>query len=234
MLKELGQKVSAQNSAMALVPPPSHEDIREALEKLKDPEKRFIDEFFWFWPEEFGQSKNDPALQALSQGRLKTALEIWQKKYQQSPPDIVATHNIAVLVHAKALDLDNSSLEEGVTEKQKSLDATGWEAVHSAWGKLLVSDPFWEIVKNRAQQLNEPALNSGFVKLLRASLPEALANINAKLAVSFADLGLTEHVSFHCGLLHRSYRGAVDVEKVAELALAPTVLRLKEQIQGAS
>ena len=78
--KELGQKMSAQNSAMASFPPPSHEEIREALEKLKDPEKRFVDEFFWFWPEEFGASRSDPAFQALAQGKLNAAVDIWNQK----------------------------------------------------------------------------------------------------------------------------------------------------------
>ena len=68
---------------------------------------------------------------------------------------------------------------------------------------------------------------------MQASFPEALAKINAELAVLFANLGKPENVAFHCDLLHQTNRGLVDVEKVAELALAPTVTRLKEQIQAA-
>lgn len=85
MLKELGQHIPAQATAMALVPPPTHEEIREALEKLKDPEKRFIDEFFWFWPGKFGTSKSDPALQAVAQGKLNVAVDIWNQKSKGSP-----------------------------------------------------------------------------------------------------------------------------------------------------
>lgn len=233
LLKELGQNVSAHNSAMALVPPPSHEEIREALEKLKNPEMRFIDEFFWFWPQEFGDSKSDPAFQALAQGKLNAAVEIWNQKTKGSPLDVVAAHNLAVVIHVHALDLDNFSFEHDLTATQKDLLATYWKGAVNAWERLATSEPFWEVVRTRVRQLNEPALTSGFVKRMQASFPEALAKINAELAVLFANLGKPENVAFHCDLLHQTNRGLVDVEKVVELALAPTVTRLKEQIKTA-
>jgi len=233
MLKELGQKVSVQNSAMALVPPPTHEEIREALEKLKDPEKRFIDEFFWFWPEDFGASKSDPAFQALAQGKLNAAVDIWNQKSKGSTFDVVAAHNLAVVIHVHALDLDNYSFEHELTASQKDLVTSYWKGAATAWERLATNEPFWEVVRNRVRQLNEPALTSGFVKRMQASLPEALAKINAELAVAFSAVGKAENVSFHCGLLHQTNRGLVDVEKVAESALLPNVRRLKEQIQGA-
>ncbi len=58
MLAELGQQPHTHAAAFSLKPPPSLDEIREAIQKLKDPEKRLIDEFFWFWPEEFGESKS--------------------------------------------------------------------------------------------------------------------------------------------------------------------------------
>ena len=233
MLKELGQQMPVQGTAMALVPPPTHEEIREALQKLKDPEKRFIDEFFWFWPEKFGASKSDPALQAVAQGKLNVAVDIWNQKSKGSPLDVVSAHNLAVVIHVHALDSVNYSFEHELPANQKSLAATNWKGATTAWERLATSEPFWEVVRNRVRQLNEPALTSGFVTRMQASLPEALAKIHAELAVSFAELGQPENVTFHCGLLHQTNRGLVDVEKVAELALVPTVIRLKEQIQRA-
>src|ERR1035438_5996434 len=46
-------------AAFRIKPPPTLDEIREAIQKLKDPEKRLIDEFFWFWPEEFGQRSEE-------------------------------------------------------------------------------------------------------------------------------------------------------------------------------
>src|SRR5437870_1635747 len=76
---ELGQDAQP-NAALPLRPPPTVEDIRQAIQNLKDPEKRLIDEFFWFWPENFGQSRSDPAIQALEKGDLEAAADIWMSK----------------------------------------------------------------------------------------------------------------------------------------------------------
>ena len=80
MMEELGHGSSAHTGAFALDPPPSVDQIREAIQKLKDPEKRLIDEFFWFWPEQFGNSQSDAAIGALRSGDGETALKIWSLK----------------------------------------------------------------------------------------------------------------------------------------------------------
>jgi hypothetical protein len=46
MMAELGQTQIGEKSAFGLNPPPTTDDIREAIQKLKDPELRVIDEFF--------------------------------------------------------------------------------------------------------------------------------------------------------------------------------------------
>src|ERR1017187_2760704 len=79
-LAELGKDPHTQNAAFPIKPPPGLDEIREAIQKIKDPEERLIDEFFWFWPEEFGNSQSDPAIQALAKGDSKTAIEIWNSK----------------------------------------------------------------------------------------------------------------------------------------------------------
>src|SRR5271166_320040 len=65
MMAELGQGQGANPAAFALDPPPSVDQIREAMQRLKDPEARVIDEFFWFWPESYGGEGEDPAIQAI-------------------------------------------------------------------------------------------------------------------------------------------------------------------------
>src|ERR1700741_1326695 len=49
-MEELGYGEKANPGALALDPPPNIEQIREAIQRLKEPERRLIDEFFWFWP----------------------------------------------------------------------------------------------------------------------------------------------------------------------------------------
>src|SRR5437868_3993076 len=79
VLAELGQDPQP-NAAFPLRPPPTLEDIRDAIQKLKDPEKRLIEEFFWFWPQNFGESGADAAIQALQRGDLPVAADMWMSK----------------------------------------------------------------------------------------------------------------------------------------------------------
>jgi hypothetical protein len=103
-LAELGKDPHTQDAAFPIKPPPGLDEIREAIQKLNDPQKRLIDEFFWFWPQEHGQSKSDPAIQALAKGDSKTAIEIWNGKEESTTDDVVASHNLALVYHIIALD----------------------------------------------------------------------------------------------------------------------------------
>jgi hypothetical protein len=60
MMEELGQGQGANPAAFALNPPPSVDQIRESIQRLKDPEHRIIDEFFWFWPERYAEGGRRP------------------------------------------------------------------------------------------------------------------------------------------------------------------------------
>src|SRR5262249_34753933 len=96
VLAELGQDPQP-NAAFPLRPSPTVEDIRDAIQRLKDPEKRLIDEFFWFWPENFGESRSDAGIQALEKGDLDTAVAIWMSKRKHPVEGVVATHNLALI-----------------------------------------------------------------------------------------------------------------------------------------
>ena len=106
ILAEVGKDAHAQTAAFPIKPSPSLDEIREALHKLKAPEQRLIDEFFWFWPEAFGKSQSDPAIQALAKGDSKTAMEIWTARENIETFGIIAKHNLALANHVWALDLD--------------------------------------------------------------------------------------------------------------------------------
>src|SRR5947209_11611194 len=91
---------------LPLNPEPGLDDIREAIHRLNSPERRLFDEVFWFWPAQTGgDSADDPALAALAKHDLKTATQIWYAR-AESDEHGLATHNVAVLYHAAALDLE--------------------------------------------------------------------------------------------------------------------------------
>ena len=111
MMAELGQTQTGNKCAFALNPSPTTDDIREAIQKLKDPEARVIDEFFWFWPAEFGKSQSDPAIQALAKNDSQTAHQIWRDEIKNNHTDgIVAKHNLAILWHLTSLESEHELL----------------------------------------------------------------------------------------------------------------------------
>jgi hypothetical protein len=232
-LAELEKDPHTQGAAFPIKPPPNLDEIREAIQKLKDPEKRLIDEFFWFWPEEFGNSQADPAMRALSIGDLETASQIWSGKEEQPIGGLVAKHNLALVFHISALDWENYSARNEVDAERRQKISDYWKGAFKRWELLVNDEQFWDKVTTRIRQLNEPNLQPGFARRMRATLPEALGKINAEFAVVFAQLGKIEIARFHLRLMRETHQGQDNVEKIAELVLTPARNRLKEQIQRA-
>jgi len=106
-LEELGHGAGAHIGAFALNPPPSVDKIREAIARLKDPEKRLIDEFFWFWPDRFGESAKDPALQAVDQGDQNTAYQLWIEREPDPETGFVANPSsiLDLLLYARSITI---------------------------------------------------------------------------------------------------------------------------------
>lgn len=233
MLAELGQDPHTQSAAFPMKPPPSLDEIREAIQKIKDPEKRLVDEFFWFWPEEFGNSQSDPAMQALAKGDSKTAIEIWASRENGTTSSATAKHNLALVYHVCALDWENYSVKNTVEAERREKMTNYWKGAFSRWEYLATNEQFWEQVVARIRQLNEPSLPTGFARRMRATLPEALDKINAELAVAFAESGKIELARLHIQFMRETHQGLDNVEKTAELVLTPARNHLKEQIQRA-
>ncbi|MDB6138350.1 MAG: hypothetical protein JWO94_1422, partial [Verrucomicrobiaceae bacterium] len=111
-----------QTHACALSPAPLLSDIREAAQHLKDPEQRLIDEFFWFWPAA-ASAQDDPAMQAVQRGDMDSALACWHSLESDGRADFIASHNIAVLHHLRALDATVARLQQKAPDEQEAATA---------------------------------------------------------------------------------------------------------------
>ena len=230
---ELGQDPHTQTAAFPIKPPPSVGDIRDAVKNLKDPEKRLIDEFFWFWPEEFGQSQSDPAIQALQAGYGDTAFDIWTRKESNPQNGVVAMHNIALVWHLTALEWEGHSINSKFdADRQTKLEGY-WRNAFKRWERLAIDERYWDIVTARIRQLNEPNLPTDYARRIRTALPNALAKINAELALSSAQASRIEIARLHIKFMREMTQDVENFEKTAELVLTPTSNRLKEQIKSA-
>ena len=235
MLAELGQTQTGNKCAFALNPSPTTDDIREAIQKLKNPELRVIDEFFWFWPAEFGKGQSDPAIQALAKNDSQTAHQIWCDTIKNNHSDgIVAKHNLAVLWHLESLEGEQEllNLEIQTETRQRLCDVErNWRESFKYWEHLVVDDDLWEKVGEQIRQIDDARLTTGFHRRMKSSLPEALDKINAELALAHAEKGNMAMARFHVQFMRETNQGLDNVEKTAELILAPIKTRLRGQIQ---
>jgi hypothetical protein len=124
------------------IPPPSLDLIREAMQRPKEPERRLIDEFFWFWPAVFGDSKSDPAIQAMAHGKWSAAYDIWISKEQDPSQGHIATHNIAIIFHIIAIDWTLYHLAADVDPAKEAKIASYWREAFARWRSLLQINKF--------------------------------------------------------------------------------------------
>lgn len=233
IMAELGQGQGDNLGAFALNPPPGSDEIRDAIQRLKDPERRVIEEFFWFWPEEFGQGQSDDAIQALARGDSKTALKMWREKETNESDGVVAQHNLAIFWHLAALECEHKSLN-GQSDNCERREIEGyWRGAFKYWERLAVDDNLWEKVNARIRQIDDARLTTGFARRMRASLPEALDKINAELALVHAERSNTNLARLHIQFMRETNQGLGDVEKTSDLVLTPIKTRLREHIQQA-
>jgi len=208
ILERLGSTKVDSVGLLPLKPSPGPDSVREASQRLVDPGTRLNEAFFWFWPS--GEPGIDPALRALADGDHVLARECW---HAAGPISGISRHNLAVLDHVLALDLEQlpSPLDVG----QAALRNRLWVGTMGHWKAVLEEEEFWDCLRGRIDAMNEPQLRGFDPKQLRAGLPEALLGINAHLAVRAAERGLASEAERHkrimlgSGLDHDACRRAL-------------------------
>lgn len=207
--------------------------LNDAIQALHDPEQRLLSELFWFWPLETGQSRDDQALQALAQGQIAEAMAIWQRQQQQDGITNIPLHNLAVLTHALALDLEHLAARQPLTHRQSADLAQYWEQALQLWGALIREDSFWGKLEQRAAGLDDPRLTPVAVTHIRRALPTAVLSINAHLAVSAARAGDLEEAKRQVARINGSGFEAAAIEQALRQAAAPLCQQINAQAAAA-
>ena len=217
---KFGGSINADIDALALDPPPSNDEIREASQRLKDPATRFLDEFFW--P---GISKM--LGQTLAKGDNQ-AIKIWldQDMREAADGEGEALHNLAVLTHLRVLDLELLAAAQPLGDSLVRYRDEAWDNVYRYWTELLWRESFWQAAANRIRELNDPRLPSTFASDLRAALPSLVLTINAQLAIRAADSEESDDVDRHARLIYAADFDDEVVEQVLRRAIAPVRERL--------
>ena len=227
IMEDLGEGHALHKSPFSLRPPPTVDQIREAIQRIQDPEKRMVDEFFWFWPEEFGRSSMDPAIQAFLGGDCDTASKIWTLRESSHSNGAVATHNIALYWHFTSLEREFYAANNDIGEAQEVIAETSWRNAVRRWRYLLSDEALWETLDARARQLNDPRLSMDFSARMRAAMPLAFAKIHCQLALSYVERRRLDLGKIQVSLMRELAPKAEVVEMAADLVLATAKHRMQ-------
>lgn len=228
--QELGIIEPTPCSAFSLSDPATADETRDALQRLQDPEKRLIDEFFWFWPESYPASSEDPALLAIQRGDKNAALQIWNERASSQPQNEIAVHNLAISWHLRALDLETEANHpQRRTNARKEL-AMLWPGAIQRWKAVYADSALWDRIAQRVQLTGQVRITSGFLYRMRESLLYGIGKINAERALMLLNSGETEWAARHVEHLRAASPNDREADRTAELVLASPTERLKQQI----
>ena len=177
-MRALGAAPPQDRQALPLHPPPEIEQIETAMARLRDPLNRLVDGFFWFWPD----GDTDPGLAALTAGDVDRAEQAWESA--RTP---AATHNLAVLNHALALDDEHAG-----KPPPRSGASLRWRRTYQHWLASWRSDAVWDLLAERVARLGHPGFGPSTAPAFRERLPRVLASTSAAVALRGAERGLPD------------------------------------------
>jgi uncharacterized RDD family membrane protein YckC len=205
----------------------------DAVQRMRDPERRFVDEFFWFWPHELGESKSDEALIALRSGDDELAVQTWTDYANSYSSENVSVHNLAVMAHVMALDIELSLNGNQPTDSQVNKLNIYWKQALTRFQGLLKVDTFWQRLERRVKEFDDPRLDSSTVTNMLVSLPLGLLMINARLAVQAAERSDQASVQRHITIMRNSGFDSSVVEDALLRATEPARARIKSLCKNA-
>lgn len=224
--------------ALALNPLPTIDQIQNAGRRLQDIQTRFVDEFFWFWPLNWDAADSDAALLALANGDRSKAENIWstQLSGHLEHERLAATHNLAVLFHLLATDMEHVNLKNSpplLPAQVEEMDSH-WRTSFVWWEKAVDHEPFWSLVAERVRAINDPGLSTGFVTRFRKCFPVAFDNINAGLAMALTKQGQHSRAALHIKFMQETHQGLDDTDATLQQITRPLHIRIDHAIQQAT
>lgn len=227
MADKIGVPVDLKGGLLPLASAPDSDTLRAAVQRLRDPEKRLIDELFWFWPLHDGV-EHDVALKALEIEGTGAASRLWQSAADEGGRrGAIALHNLAILSHAAALDAELDDRHGKLSDAGRQALKTLWSTAFQHWGELRKSEGFADVLRERVRDVGDPRLDESTVANVRKTLAEALASISARLAVADFDAGNSEACGRVFAQLRASGLPQSDVRRAVRDALGPVRARLK-------
>ncbi len=162
-------------------PDENHLDINSLVDSLRDPVKRFYQEFFWFWPVSDNDKQSGPDLMDRAASSTSAPLKIFSVDNYDPKEAAVNLHNLAIYNHFCALN--------NPERKSKIEIIEFWQDAYKYWKDLSVLSDFWSLLSDRVREFNDPRLKDTQVKTLRYSALSILAFTNAQQAARLIENG---------------------------------------------
>jgi hypothetical protein len=227
IIEKLGNAKAQVGRILPLDTEPDADAVRQAVQRLHDPERRLVDELFWIWPHKLGSCATDEALISMEHGDEKKAVDIWNIQKNSQSNSNVSIHNLAVLFHARALDLEHAARTKPLTGEPTRQRDDYWRSAFKHWIVLLDHEGFWSQVTARIRVFGDPRLTVSTARRMRAVLPLALLMINARLAVAAAEQGNMAEAKRHLHIMNNSGITASAEKEALSLAIGPIRERIK-------
>jgi hypothetical protein len=229
---KLGANSVGHSGAMAPTNLPDIHTVQDALARLKDPERRLVDDFFWFWPLPRFSWTRDPAIQALIANDPKTALAHWQEAYADPAMKATAIHNIAVLHHLVALERTHDARYCETIFSPEQFSVTLWEKALGTWHQFFKACSPSECIAERISLIDDVRLSRDLAREFTTDVHVAIGFASASLALHFAKNGDWQRASFHVEMLKKYFQG-IRLDEVVKLVIGPTREQLSQNCQRA-
>ncbi len=237
---EMAQKMdmSPQSGLLPIFPLETEnmEAFKKALLRNQDPLHRLINELFWFWPENFGDSASDEGLALLKADQIEAAIGHW-KKGELETENHISTHNLALLYQFLALQIDKIVVENKTPLEKQTKDAKTamkyWQESFSRWQLLSRLDGFRYFLKMRIRDYNDPRLPEDATEWVQEQIPSIVLSINMHLILNAVDAGMVEHVAQQWNTINNSKFDEKQINGVIKIFTRSHRNRIKHFCQAA-
>jgi hypothetical protein len=225
---QMSQQLGTEPDPWAFAPSPAAtiEKLREAVQRLKEPRLRVVDEFFWFWPESYPEADSDAAYDLIMRGEVSEAVALWASKTPEESPG--ALHNLAVYHHLMAVEQELAG--PAVADEDK---IAWWSASVRYWQSVSRSDAVWKMLESRIKNLADPQVSSAWVPHFRKALPEVLSAINAAFALRSAESADTPGAARNVAVLGDIFPDSQSARAALDRGMAPVLRRIEARVADA-
>jgi hypothetical protein len=219
---------SVGSGLLPIDPPPDADAIRKAGQRLRNPEARLIDEVLWFWPLDLKSPEGDDGLTLLKERDYAGAHDFWSKFQRGDARRSAANHNLAVLHHALALDLEIDA--EDNDPPDSALIAwrdKNWHAAFKYWVLAAADEGLRAWVVTRIHELDDPRLTMEVADQIWRTLPLVMSTVTIRLAGRAARKGNGEDVRRHLVYLANCDFNQSSISVIRDREAAPLVEQIR-------